>query len=204
MKALLILILGMMIVNYMMKDGKKTKKKKTNLKLIESNKIEWIWDEQGKKYIPYKNGKRCSAEDCSSQPESEEEAVESEEIDYQHAYQARSILTQNEYYAFKELQKIIKDKDYMICPKVRLLDIIEPIKGQKKFKTLFYKVQSKHVDFVICDQEAHIKAIIELDDGSHDKEDRKERDRFVDEILRSVGYTVIHTRAILPEILDQI
>ena len=194
----------MIIVSYMMKDGKGKKKGKNNLKLIESNKIDWVWDEHSKKFIPFKNGKRCSAEDCSSQPDPGESIEEPEEIDYQHAYQARALLTKNEYYAFKELQELMKEKKYIICPKVRLLDIIEPIKGQKKFRTLFYKVQSKHVDFVLCDQDAHIKAIIELDDGSHDSEDRKERDRFVDEILKSVGYTVIHTRAILPDLLDQI
>ena len=142
MKALIILILAMIAVNYMMKDRKGSKKKKTNLKVIESDKIDWVWDEHSRKFIPFKNGKRCSTEDCSTHPESIDAAEETAEIDYQHAYQARSLLTKNEYHAFKKLQEIVKDKNYIICPKVRLLDIIEPIKGQKKFKTLFYKVQS--------------------------------------------------------------
>jgi len=82
----------------------------------------------------------------------------------------------------------------MICPKVRLLDIIEPRKGDN-YRSLMGKIQSKHVDFVICDQDLHIKAILELDDGSHDRKDRQDRDQFVDQILTSVGYKVIHTRS---------
>ena len=200
METLIILVLAMIVFNYIMKSKKGNIKKKTNLKLIESNRIDWVWDENSKKFVPFKDGKRCSAEDSSSQSDAEE----SEEIDYHHAYQARLLLSKNEWHAFKKLQEITKGKNYMICPKVRLLDIIEPIRGQKKYKTLIYKIQSKHVDFVVCDENVHIKAIIELDDGSHDREDRKERDQFVDEILTSVGYKVIHTRAILPDILDQI
>ena len=67
-----------------------------------------------------------------------------------------------------------------------------------------YKIQAKHVDFVICDKDMHIKVIIELDDSSHDKKDRKERDEFVDLILQSVGYKVIHSRYIMNNILDQV
>ena len=63
------------------------------------------------------------------------------------------------------------------------------------------KIQSNHVDFVICDQNLYIEAIIELDDNSHDKPDRQDRDRFVDDVLISVGYTVIRTRAVAEETL---
>lgn len=117
-------------------------------------------------------------------------------------YQARQIFTKNEWYNYQKLRDVAAIKKYVVCPKVRLLDIIEPRKGEQKYKTLFYKVQSKHVDFVICDQNMTIKAIIELDDSSHDRKDRKERDEFVDLILRSVGYKVIHVRRIGYDILD--
>lgn len=64
------------------------------------------------------------------------------------------------------------------------------------------KIQSKHVDFVLCDQDLRIKAILELDDNSHNQQDRKERDLFVDEVLQSVGYRVIRTRSITEATLD--
>lgn len=131
-------------------------------------------------------------------------AADQEKIDYRNAYQAKFLFTKNEWHNYMKLRDIAEVKGYVICPKVRLLDIIEPRKGEKKYKTLFYKVQAKHVDFVICDKNMNIKGIIELDDSSHDREDRKERDQFVDMILRSVGYKVIHTRAITVDILDLI
>lgn len=49
----------------------------------------------------------------------------------------------------------------------------------------------------------NIKAIVELDDSSHNRQDRKERDDFVDLILRSVGYKVIHTKYIDYNILTE-
>lgn len=124
------------------------------------------------------------------------------EINYKEAYQARRLFTKNEWQNYKKLREVAEVKGYIICPKVRLLDIIEPRRGEKKYKTLFYKVQAKHVDFVICDQDMSIKAIIELDDSSHNSKDRIERDQFVDLILKSVGYKVIHTRYINYDILD--
>ncbi len=133
-----------------------------------------------------------------------EEPKEAEEIDYARAYLPKYILTKNEWIQYKKLKEITDKKNLVICPKVRLLDIIEPRRGEKKYKTLFYKIQSKHVDFVICDQNLYIKAIIELDDATHDREDRKSRDEFVDLILGSVGYRVIHTRYITENILDNI
>ncbi len=123
------------------------------------------------------------------------------DIDFTKAYQSTYLLTKNEWQQYKKLKEITDAKGLMICPKVRLLDIIEPRKGEKKYKTLLYKVQSKHVDFVLCDQDLHIKAILELDDSSHDRQDRKDRDEFVDKILTSVGYKVIHTRSITEETL---
>ena len=123
-------------------------------------------------------------------------------IDYVNSYQARYVFSKNEWHQYMKLKEIADVRGFVICPKVRLLDIIEPRKGAKKYKTLFYKIQAKHVDFLICDQKMYIKAIIELDDNSHNQTSRKERDDFVDSILRSVGYKVIHTKYITNDILD--
>ena len=78
------------------------------------------------------------------------------------------------------------------------------MRGNKKYKTYFYKVQAKHVDFVLCDSKLVARYIIELDDSSHDTESRRARDAFVDEVVKSVGYKIIHTRAITDEIREQL
>ena len=117
-------------------------------------------------------------------------------------YQKKYLLTKNEWYAYKKLQPVAAAKGLVVCPKVRLLDILEPRKGEKDYKSLFWKVQSKHVDFLICDQDLRIKAVLELDDNSHERKDRKDRDNFVDEILQDVGYVVIRTKGITETTLD--
>ena len=164
-------------------------------------KSEWTWDEKSQTWVHPKSEKptpRKNNEEATNETNTEPEVT----IDFVHAYQAQPIFTRNEWQNYKTLRDVAAVKGYIICPKVRLLDIVKPKSGEKKYKTLLYKIQSKHVDFVICDQNMNIKAIIELDDKSHDSEKGKERDTFVDTVLRSVGYKVIHTRYINHDILD--
>lgn len=175
---------------------------------------EWKWDENSQTWVHPRSKK-------SEQTPDEEYTISKEEIDrinkryqtstepeitidFTHAYQAQPLFTRNEWQNYKTLREVAEVKGYVICPKVRLLDIVRPRNGEQKYKTLLYKIQSKHVDFVICDQNMSIKAIIELDDSTHDTEKGKERDAFVDTVLRSVGYKVIHTRYINRDILDLI
>lgn len=108
-------------------------------------------------------------------------------------YQKKWILTSNEKLAYRALKDICDEKGLYLMSKVRLFDLVEPIRNDPKYKTYLYKIQAKHVDFVICDKNLTAQCIVELDDSSHKRIDRMERDRFVDEVLKSVGYTVIHT-----------
>ena len=123
-------------------------------------------------------------------------------INYSKSYQRKYLLTKNEYGQYKKLKEYADQAGLLICPKVRLLDVIEPRKEEKNYKTLFYKVQAKHIDFLICDKDLHVLGAVELDDSSHDQKDRQERDTFVDQILQSVGYKVIHTRYITEKTLQ--
>lgn len=158
---------------------------------------DWVWNEEKQLWIHPLSG------DTPTSLKTGKTESQDVVIDFSTAYQTKYLLTKNEWAQYKKLKVIADEKGYVICPKVRLLDIIEPQKGHEKYKTLMYKIQAKHVDFVICDKDMHIKVIIELDDSSHDKKDRKERDEFVDLILQSVGYKVIHSRYIMNNILDQ-
>lgn len=124
--------------------------------------------------------------------------------DYSKSYQAKYVLTRNEWHEYKKLKQFAEAKGLQVCPKVRLLDIIEPRRGEANYKSLFFKIQAKHVDFLITDQDLRIKAVVELDDGSHDSKNRKDRDEFVDTILTSVGYKVIHTKGITEDTLKDI
>lgn len=139
-------------------------------------------------------------------PEQEDSSTQNgqTELDLHNAYQKKWLFSYNEKDAFWKLKKIAEEKGYLVFAKVRLIDLVEPTKGNPKYKTFFYKVQAKHVDFVLCDQKLVARIVIELDDSSHKKEDRAERDNFVDTILRNTGYKVIRVMAISENILDEI
>lgn len=166
---------------------------------------DWKWDEKSQTWVHPRSWKPEPATNRGEQQATTATTTEPEiKIDFAHAYQAQPLFTRNEWQNYKTLREVAEVKGYVICPKVRLLDIVRPRNGEQKYKTLLYKIQSKHVDFVICDQNMTIKAIIELDDSTHDTQKGKERDGFVDTVLRSVGYKVIHTRYINHDILDLI
>lgn len=118
-------------------------------------------------------------------------------------YKSRMLLTKNEWSAYMAMKKLTDANELVICPKVRLIDIIEPKSGEGE-NSLRAKVIQKHVDFVICKKNLQIIGIVELDDASHDTKKRMERDKFVDEILTDVGYTVIHARYINEDTLNPI
>lgn len=122
---------------------------------------------------------------------------------YKNAYEARPVLTQNEMQNYRTLYEAASRKGYIVNAKMRLADIVKP-RNDPQYMSRFGKIKSKHVDFVILDMNMRIKAIIELDDSSHDRKDRKERDEFVDTILQDCGFKIIHTRYIAPDILDGI
>lgn len=127
-----------------------------------------------------------------------------EKLEIKGAYKQRWMFTYHEKDAYQKLKPIADDMGYIVFAKVRLLDLLEPVSGNPKYKTYFNKVKSKHVDFVLCDQKLVARIVIELDDSSHDTIDRKERDAFVDEVLQSVGYKIIHTRTITDEIKEKL
>lgn len=119
---------------------------------------------------------------------------------YQDAYQARQLLTKRELQEYLKLKQYADTNGWLICPKVRLFDLIEPKKG--KNQALVNKIQSKHVDFVLVDQSMNVIGVLELDDSTHDRADRKERDSFVREALEGAGITMIQTRSITPDTLN--
>lgn len=81
-----------------------------------------------------------------------------------------------------------------VCPKVRLADLVSwPRNGWREFGA---PTSGKHVDFVLVEGDsARILTCVELDDKSHDRRDRRQRDAFVNATLRAAGIPVVHVRA---------
>ena len=121
---------------------------------------------------------------------------------YREAYQARPLLTKREHQEYQKLKQYADARGWLICPKVRLWDLIEPKKSSGDRQKLINRIQSKHVDFVLVDPELNVIGVLELDDSTHDREDRKQRDSFVRDALEGAGITMIQTRSITPETLE--
>jgi very-short-patch-repair endonuclease len=83
-----------------------------------------------------------------------------------------------------------------VFTKVRLMDLILPTQGTVRRQTAINKIQSKHVDFVLCDKATlAVLGVVELDNRSHDELDRRDRDGFVDGALKSAGIPIVHVAA---------
>lgn len=121
---------------------------------------------------------------------------------YSNCYIKSPLLTKREWSQYHILKEIADSRELIICPKVRLLDLVVPRPGIRNYRGLKTRVMSKHVDFVICSPDMEVQAIIELDDTSHLRPDRIKRDQFVDSVLMGAGYRVIHTWNITTDILD--
>ncbi len=108
----------------------------------------------------------------------------------------KSITTDRELKFYKSLKPIADAKRLVLFSKVRLADIIEPCANEKssEFQSSFNRIKAKHIDFVLCDSMSLAPLLaIELDDSTHERNDRKQRDNFVDESMKSAGLSIIHT-----------
>ena len=125
------------------------------------------------------------------------------EIEYteyiRNSYSPKWMFTQNEKRAYYKLKEIASKLDLVVFAKVRLFYLVTPIRKHPKYKTNLYKIQAKHVDFVLTKQNLVAKYVIELDDNSHDTAERRERDKFVNTVLEICGYRILHTKEITEE-----
>lgn len=100
-----------------------------------------------------------------------------------------NFLTNAEKSFFRVLLECISDHELIFC-KIRLADIVTAEKGLTKseWQKAFNKISRKHIDFLICNSDdLSINCVIELNDKSHKRKDRIERDFFVSKCLASAG-----------------
>lgn len=87
------------------------------------------------------------------------------------------------------------DGSYFVCPKVNLADIFF-VSGSYKKQSYRNKIDRKHVDFLLCDPTSMMPILgVELDDDSHGRRDRQDRDQFVDQVFEVAGLPLLHVRA---------
>ena len=86
------------------------------------------------------------------------------------------------------------DPDQRAFMKVRLGDVVAPkrARNEKGHFAALNRVTAKHLDYVVCDRAStQVLYAIELNDKSHDRADRAQRDKFVLEAMASAGVPLI-------------
>ena len=112
-----------------------------------------------------------------------------------HRFKSRNaLMSPGELKFFRALEGALGGS-FRVFSKVRLADIVQPAMAsdQNAKYAAFGVIKSKHVDFVICDPETlEFRLVVELDDKSHERADRAERDQKVDEIMAQAGIPILH------------
>jgi uncharacterized tellurite resistance protein B-like protein len=95
------------------------------------------------------------------------------------------------------LQQVLPE-DVNVLPKVRLGDVFVTRSGltNSERASAWNRINQKHVDFLLV-KKADLAPIagIELDDRSHEREERKQRDAFVDEVFGANAVPLLHLKA---------
>ena len=79
----------------------------------------------------------------------------------------------------------------LVCPKVGLSDIFFVTRPHEN-RIAFNRIAQKHVDFLVCDLTSLRPLFgIELDDASHARADRQERDRFVEQVFTAASLPLL-------------
>lgn len=116
--------------------------------------------------------------------------AERKEADYPYKLQ-EYFLSYVEASFYRQLKAVIADRA-VIFAKVRLWDIfyIPLLKKDRNAKRI---LGGRHVDFLLCHPHSLNPVVaIELDDSSHQRPERQERDKEVDRVFEAAGLPLLH------------
>lgn len=98
------------------------------------------------------------------------------------------LMTTKEYKFYRLLKPICNRYNLNIFSQVSLYAIVKP---KTKDYNALNKIKSKSIDFVITDTNCKIKLCIELDDPTHIRADRQERDNFIKKLFEQTNINFI-------------
>jgi very-short-patch-repair endonuclease len=92
---------------------------------------------------------------------------------------------------FVKLEHAVSER-YYVFPQVRLSALLDHrVKGQE-WKYAFSHINGKSVDYVLCDRSTLTPMYaVELDDFTHERSDRIERDSEVERIFQEAGLPLV-------------
>ena len=109
-------------------------------------------------------------------------------------YAKGHLLTKTEHTFFITLVREALKRRLLVCPKVRLEDIIFVTDKQNRNKYRGY-IKSRHVDFVLLNASCETVAAIELDDPSHITKKAAKADQFKNDLFFTVKIPLIRIYA---------
>jgi hypothetical protein len=104
-------------------------------------------------------------------------------------------LTAAEHSFYLVLRQAVEDWA-VICPKVSLSDVFTAKSGNYgEYRTYTNTIDRKHIDFLLCEPGTmRPLAGLELDDKSHQRSDRQDRDEFVKHVFDAAGLPLVRVR----------
>ncbi len=121
-----------------------------------------------------------------------EDSIEKEKQKKLYQYKKKDFLITRAEHEFFDILVSLFGGQYHVFTQVHLPTILEHKVNGQHWKSAFSHINGKSVDFVICDK-SYIKPLlaIELDDSSHLRADRIERDSEVERIMKEAGMSLI-------------
>lgn len=104
----------------------------------------------------------------------------------------QNFLTSKEYKFYQSLKPIANKYGLEIICKVRLADLVIIPKNINNYMKWFNRIKAKHIDFVLCSSEMKPVLLIEVDDYTHQWNNRQRRDEFVDSIFKGTAIKLLH------------
>lgn len=107
-------------------------------------------------------------------------------------YKSKPVLSDWEKRAIQTLMDQLSP-DLHLCPQVRLADIVNVQSVDRAaWRSAFNRIASKSVDFVVMDlRNGTPILVIELDDRSHSRPERRDRDALVNDVLRQASIPLV-------------
>lgn len=115
-------------------------------------------------------------------------------------YRAKELLTKEELSNFRTAKRWADRYGHLVFTKVRLSDLIQSNVDPQVDKKPQVIIQSKCVDFVICDQTMKVKCVILINTNVSKRS--MEIHRFISNALTSCGYSVLMTERIAEKDLE--
>jgi len=95
--------------------------------------------------------------------------------------------SKQELFFYRQLRFYLKDKEALIFSKVRISDLVKVNSNKSEYYKYLYKINQKHIDYVITNYSGQILCLIELDWKSHNNIRVKENDKFKSELFNNLG-----------------